>query len=238
MEANENKQQWASMPREVIEAFGDEGDFGRQHLLNPAIFGLLGEVTGKRILDAGCGSGYLSRLLAEKGARVTGLEPAQPLFEYAVEREQQDPLGLDYIQADLRTWRSKLRFEVIIANMVLMDILKYEAALDTCFIHLQAGGQFVFSITHPCFEASDSDYRANGYISVKEYFQTYPIQQQWGQRYHRPLSHYFNALIQRGGIIQSVIEPKLDEAQAQFPIEAERNVHVPGYLVIQVKKPA
>ena len=60
--------QWSNAPHEVIENFGDEGDFARQYLLNPAIFALLGDVTSKKILDAGCGEGYLCRLLAKKGA--------------------------------------------------------------------------------------------------------------------------------------------------------------------------
>lgn len=35
---------WEQVPLEVIESFGDEGDFSRQKLLNPAIFGLLGTI--------------------------------------------------------------------------------------------------------------------------------------------------------------------------------------------------
>jgi len=65
---------WAAAPREIVESFGEEGDFTRQYLLNPTIFGLLGDVTGKAILDVGCGQGYLARLLARKGAIVTGVE--------------------------------------------------------------------------------------------------------------------------------------------------------------------
>jgi protein-L-isoaspartate O-methyltransferase len=35
---------------------------------------MLGNVRGQRILDAGCGHGYLSRMLAARGAQVTGVE--------------------------------------------------------------------------------------------------------------------------------------------------------------------
>ncbi len=155
-------EQWSNLPRGSIEAFGDEGDFARQHLLNPTIFALLGNVKSKRILDAGCGTGYLSRLLARRGAQVVGLEPATPLIQYAIEHEQSEPLGIEYIQADLTVWRDKnLLFDAVV-NMVLMDIPDYEAALDTCFVHLRQGGQLVISLTHPCFEESDSEYQAKG----------------------------------------------------------------------------
>ena len=44
---------WSSMPLAWAEQFGDEGDITRQYLLNPALFALLGDVNGQRILDAG-----------------------------------------------------------------------------------------------------------------------------------------------------------------------------------------
>ena len=229
-------QQWASIPQDVIEAFGDEGDYARQSLLNPTIFNLLGDVNGKTILDAGCGNGYLCRLLAQRGAKVTGLEPAYVLIQYAIKREKKEPLYIDYIQADLTTWRSEKRFDIVIANMVLMDIPDYEAALDTCFVHLQPGGELILSLTHPCFEGSDSEYRTQGHLIVKEYFEIYQIKQQWSERIHRPLSDYFRALLARGSEVQAVIEPKLDESQAQYPVEQERNLHVPGFIVIKVGK--
>jgi hypothetical protein len=34
----------------------------------------------------------------------------------------------------------------------------------------------------------------------------------------------------------AVIEPKLDESQAQYPVEKERNLHVPAFILIRVKK--
>src|SRR5581483_11602810 len=86
---------WANAPRKSIESHGDEGDFARQALLNPAIFTLLGnDIQGKKILDAGCGQGYLCRLLAKRGAIVTGVEPSENWYRYALEREQAEHLGI------------------------------------------------------------------------------------------------------------------------------------------------
>src|SRR5690349_11351644 len=91
---------WASAAGEAAN-FGEEGDFGRKHLLNPTIFALLGDVTGRRILDAGCGQGYLSRMLARRGAIVSGVEPAEGWFHYSLARETVEPLGITYLQRDL-----------------------------------------------------------------------------------------------------------------------------------------
>ncbi len=46
---------WEQATPTEIAQHGDEGDFARKHLLNSAIFSLLGNVQNKTILDAGCG---------------------------------------------------------------------------------------------------------------------------------------------------------------------------------------
>lgn len=90
---------WGNAPLEKAEQFGDEGDTTRQYMLNPALFALLGDVNGQHILDAGCGQGYLCRLLAKRGATMTGIEPAETWYTYAQKREQDEPLGIQYLQA-------------------------------------------------------------------------------------------------------------------------------------------
>src|SRR5215212_348919 len=144
-------QHWASYPRELIEGFGDQGDFARQHLLNPAIFRMLGDVNGKSILDAGCGQGYLCRLLARRGAHLSGVEPTEPMIRYAIEREHDEKLGITYVQQDLSSWSAPDGcFDVAIANMVLMDIPDYQLAILNCVRALNDQGRFIFSILHPC----------------------------------------------------------------------------------------
>jgi SAM-dependent methyltransferase len=65
----------------------------------PDLLAVLGDVAGCRVLDAGCGEGYLARILAEHGARVTGMDLAPRLIELAQTR---DPgKAIDYRVADL-----------------------------------------------------------------------------------------------------------------------------------------
>src|SRR5581483_432363 len=142
-------QAWSGIPQQLVENFGEEGDFIRQHLLNSTLFSLLGDVTGKMVLDAGCGQGYLSRLLARKGALVTGIEPGAQGYTYALQKEQREPRGITYLQEDLSVWTPLLNtFDFAIANMVLMDIPDYMSALHNCIAALKNNGKLIFSLLH------------------------------------------------------------------------------------------
>ena len=159
---------WSSASQEVVANFGEEGDVTRRYLLNPAISALAGDVAGKRVLDAGCGQGCLSRLLANKGAIVTGVEPSDPWYTYAVEREHAEPLGIRYVQADLATWGTRPHaFDSVIANMVLMDIPDYLPVLRTCIRALKRKGSLIVSLLHPCFEEPGSAWQAKGCVEVR-----------------------------------------------------------------------
>ncbi|GCE07462.1 class I SAM-dependent methyltransferase [Dictyobacter aurantiacus] len=229
---------YASYPQELIEGFGDEGDLTRQHLLNPAIFELLGDVRGRTILDAGCGQGYLCRLLARAGASVTGVEPVEKFYTYARRREQSEQLGIHYIQADLSTWIPTHSFDFVIANMVLMDIPDYESALKNCVAALRDGGGLIFSLLHPCFEEPGVAWKEKSYVEVRDYFRQRAVPQTHGGYFiHRPLSTYLNSVINAGCALQRIIEPRLDQAVAERH-HAERYASVPGYIIIYaIKQP-
>jgi len=56
----------------------------------PVLLDLAGDISGLAVLDAGCGAGYLSRILAARGAHVTGVDIAARLVAHA---RAQDPDG-------------------------------------------------------------------------------------------------------------------------------------------------
>ena len=71
-------------------------DVYREELNNPAIFELIGDVRGKSVLDAGCGEGRNTRLLAKQGADVCGVDLAEAMIGRAQEEEAQTKLGIRY----------------------------------------------------------------------------------------------------------------------------------------------
>lgn len=229
---------WAEFPREVLGAMEPEGDFGRRHLLNPALLRMLGDVGGRRILDAGCGHGYLSGMLAAAGAQVTGVEPAQSLYDYATEKEAREPLGIRYVQADLcRLPGLGGPFDAVVANMVFLDIPDWAGAMKACVAALAPGGLLVFSIIHPCFEQLGASWREHGEYRIREYFAEYEIPGPYASNFHRPLSAYLNELARLGCHLREMAEPALDPAiAAAAGRNAEAYVHLPNFLVAAARR--
>ena len=58
----------------------------------PAMLALAGRVTGRRILDAGCGSGPLFAALRDRGAIVTGIDASSGMLEVARRRLGRTPI--------------------------------------------------------------------------------------------------------------------------------------------------
>ncbi|MBI2878047.1 MAG: methyltransferase domain-containing protein [Candidatus Tectomicrobia bacterium] len=61
-------------------------------IYRPIVDDLLGDVSGKRVLDAGCGGGTYSRKLASLGAIVTGIDGSANMISIA-ERDFVPPRG-------------------------------------------------------------------------------------------------------------------------------------------------
>jgi 2-polyprenyl-3-methyl-5-hydroxy-6-metoxy-1,4-benzoquinol methylase len=73
---DENADLWAEQVRKGWDGY-------REHFNNPEFFEFIGDLGGKTILDAGCGEGYNTRILAKKAAHVVGVDISKKLIDLA-----------------------------------------------------------------------------------------------------------------------------------------------------------
>ncbi len=64
---------WSAIADTWVASYDERGDRNRRYITDPVLFAFLGDVQGQRVLDAGSGAGYLSRLLAKGGAKVVAV---------------------------------------------------------------------------------------------------------------------------------------------------------------------
>lgn len=229
-------ERWGAIPRSAHVSTGDHGDFAKTHALNDDLLRLIGAVDGRRVLDAGCGQGYLSRLLAATGAEVTGIEAARSSYDYCVEVERERSQGIRFLRADLVSLPDELvrSFDVVVSSMVLGAIPDWRPAMRRCVDALRPGGRLVIALNHPCFEQLWGTWKEHGAYRLTRYLDEYEVPGMYAPDFHRPLAAYLNEVCRLGLRVLEVAEPRLDPAVAEASgIDGiEAYVHLPNFVVV------
>jgi|SRR5690349_19852407 len=112
---------------------------------------LLGPVTGRNVLDVGCGEGHIARRLARAGAQVEATEPVATLLRAARAAEDRAPLGIRYYPDRAEHLRSiaTASMAAACAVLVLHHVEDPAAALAETYRVLQEDGVLVAVIPHP-----------------------------------------------------------------------------------------
>ena len=176
---------------------------------------LVGNVSGRRVLDLACGHGRLSRELARRGAAVLGVDLSNALLDKARAVEAADRLGIDYVHLDAASPEALAgqTFDVVVSHFGLSDIDDLDGTLATVARVLRTGGLFVFSILHPCFPGWGEDAPSSWPPEAGYYAEGWWLASNTGFRgkvgaNHRTLATYLNALIEHNLAIDRVTEPQ------------------------------
>ena len=109
---------------------------------------------GDRVLDIGCGTGLLARLLADDGHSVTGVEPSAAMLSVA--RVNDAGGRVCWIEADARRLALDTRFDLIVMTGHVFQVFCAADArqvLRVAHQHLGDGGQLAFDSRNPIARA-------------------------------------------------------------------------------------
>ena len=110
---------------------------------------LWAHVSGKNVLEIGCGTGRHTRRLAEAGNRVIAIEPSEGMMEVARSKVTQE--NVEFIHADFlrETHLPGNEFDVVIVSLVLEHIGDLPLFFQKAAGHMKAGAQLYISEIHP-----------------------------------------------------------------------------------------
>jgi len=219
--ADEAIKLWEEFAVDFTSNYTSQGDPHREVLLNPVLLELIGPVKDMRILDAGCGEGYLSRILAELGASVVAVDYSHKMIEIAGERtESRFDIKFRHGNIENLDFLKNESFDIVVSNMALMDLPEYELAINEANRLLVHDGNFIFSISHPCFTPSVHGWVKNGegeklHWKVDQYFNEgaykMPFLPAYPQcdllQFHRTLGSYYRTVVNSGFIVEELVEP-------------------------------
>ena len=138
--------------------------------------GLLGELSGRRVLEVGCGSAPCARWLATQGARVVGLDLSAGMLRHAAQAARETGLPVPLVQADAgRLPFADSSFDLACSAFGAVPFVADSAAVMREVARvLRPGGRWVFAVTHPLRWIFPDDPGEAGLTVAQSYFDRIP----------------------------------------------------------------
>ena len=250
---DQNAENWSKLVRMGY-------DITRIYLNNPRFFNILPDISGLTGLDVGCGEGYNTRIFAQKGAIMTGIDISEELINEAKNYEVREPLNIEYKASSALDIPFKDNsFNFVVSTMALMDMANIKKPMIEIYRVLKKGGFFQFSILHPCFSSTYNEWTYDkmgkkvGMVCKGYFDEDHEFVEEWifgdaprsltdkmkkflVPRFQRTLSTWVNTIINSGFQIKKFHEPHVSkEAIEKHPSLYDCNI-IAQSLIIRCKK--
>jgi 2-polyprenyl-3-methyl-5-hydroxy-6-metoxy-1,4-benzoquinol methylase len=208
---------------------------------------LLGDVSGRRVLDLGCGAGQLALYLAEAGAaEVMGIDASQRMLDVA--RTRRAHPRISYRQTSMEDADfSAGAFDLVVSSLALHYVHDYAGLVGRIARWLAPGGLLVFSTEHPIYTARGS---ADGWVigtegtpivwAIDHYAEEGLREHRWFvpgvRRYHRTIATLLNGLIDAGLVIERVMEPAPSDTWLRDRPQDADERRRPMFLLVRARK--
>lgn len=207
---------------------------------------ILPELSGKTLLDLGCGYGWHCIYAMQQGAiKAVGVDISRKMLDIA--REKTSFKDVEYVCAAMEDFEtSPASFDVVLSSLALHYIADFDAVAKKVHHCLKQGGSFVFSVEHPIFTTYGTQdwYRdANGealHFPVDNYFyEGRRVANFLGEdvvKYHKTLTTYINGLLSNGFEIREVVEPQPSQQMIDTIEGMKDELRRPMMLIVSAVK--
>lgn len=188
---------------------------------------LFPNLTGKNVLDLGCGYGWHCKYAVDCGANsVLGIDLSEKMIRTAKEKNYDEKIEYRVCGLDSYDYPEST-YDFVVSNLVLHYVENLNVVYKNIHKTLKKEGIFLFNIEHPVFTGSvnqDWIYNSDGkilYWPVDNYF--YPGERQTnflGQKVtkqHHTLTQILNGLLECGFSIEKIEEAMPEQSMMNFP---------------------
>jgi len=210
---------------------------------------LLGDVSGLRILELGCGGGQTSIAFAQQGATVVGVDISDQQLRFARTLAAQAGVAVAFVQGDISVLPNFQagEWDLIFSTYTLQYVEDLPLCLAECWRLLRHRGRLVFSLDHPlrdCFFDLEEDELAP--YPVRNYFDNTPLRWRFPETnvtlhsHHLTLAQWIDQLSSRNFQLCRLVEPMpppavLDEL---WPLDSAYSTlrNIPQTVIFVAKK--
>lgn len=127
-----------------------QGVFKPLHQLNPLRLNYIdsrAQLSGKQVLDVGCGGGILSESMAKRGAQVNGIDLAEKSLQVAQLHALEANVQLDYrcVTVEALAQEKSQTFDVVTCMEMLEHVPDPASVVRACAALVKPGGHVFFS---------------------------------------------------------------------------------------------
>lgn len=173
----------------------------------PAMLDLIGDVNGKRILDAGCGHGRMIEELRARGATASGFDASPSMLALATQNLGAKA-GLQLADLNKPLPHESNSFDIITSSLVLHYLKEWHEPLTELRRILTEQGTLHPSVNHPLTYGLDAD---QNYFDHIEHSFDAPLGDKMVEfrTWHRPLSSMAQAFLDAGFYVTGINEPSV-----------------------------
>ena len=202
---------------------------------------LVGNVTNKRVLDLGCGTGMNAIAMAREGAKVIAIDASSTMLSHGERAATAAKVKVEWRTGDLSelAWLRAESIDFALSVGALSEVEDLDRALRQVHRVLKAGSNFVFSHAHPFGLCCQRDYDEPGALALGalevrySYFdEASIIMHEFDEAFEmfpRSFSMLFGALGRAGFGVDALIEPEPVAQSFTGPA-------VPATLIIKARK--
>jgi SAM-dependent methyltransferase len=203
------------------------------HLEFPATSSLLPAVDGKRVLDAGCGTGVYSAWLVEHGAEVVGVDVSEEMLAHARDAVPADAPA-EFVQGDLGEpldFAADDAFDGVVSALALSYVADWDATFAEFHRVLAPGGFLVFSTGHPLDQFPPENDQGENYFEIERLSKDWDVDVPY---YRRPFGEMVRPLLANGFRLDDVLEPQPTDAfREQRPERYEKEARYPVFICVR-----
>jgi SAM-dependent methyltransferase len=199
----------------------------------PAMLRLVGDVEGKRVLDAACGPGfYIEQLLARKAA-VFGCDASPAMIDLAAARVGDRAELRVHSLDDPFSWVESGTIDIVLCALAYHYVTNRIGFLREVHRVLRSDGALVVSTHHPTADW----YRLGG-----SYFDVSAVTEVWSRgweitAWRMPLTQLAEEFAEADFVIERLIEPTPDSAmENSHPATFEKLSREPGFILFKLRK--
>jgi SAM-dependent methyltransferase len=209
--------------------------------------GLLGDVSGRRVLEVGAGAAQCSRWLIRQGADPVGIDVSAAQLAIARGLDRRTGIPTVLVQADAQ----RLPFAASTFDLACSAYGAVPFVVDSAGVMrevarvLMPGGRWVFSVTHPIRWCFPDDPGPGGLLAQTSYFDRRPYVELDFQgaatyvEHHRTIGDRIREAVAAGLVIDDIVEPEwpADHGRPWGQWSPLRGEILPGTAIFVTHKP-